>query len=158
MDIEMTARAMQYILAPVVMVSACSLILNGMQIRYSNINTRMRDMARERLNLLFKGNEQVDYSQERLHEIDAQLPGLLRHHVQVHKAMLLGYLAIALFVFNMFLIAIAYATHSSLMANLSLFFFLCATATLLTSVSINVKDFRDSHCLAQYEVKRAMSK
>ncbi len=38
MDIETTAKAMQYILAPVVMISTCAIILGQFHSRYSNVN------------------------------------------------------------------------------------------------------------------------
>lgn len=48
----MTTRTIQLILAPVVMVTACGILVNGLIGRYTNITNRLRTMAHERLELL----------------------------------------------------------------------------------------------------------
>ncbi|MBF2063735.1 MAG: DUF2721 domain-containing protein [Calothrix sp. C42_A2020_038] len=156
MDIETTARAMQYILAPVVMISASALILNGMHGRYSNLNHRLREMARERLKLLDDQHESV-YKSERLDYIDNELPIMMRHYVQVHQAITVMYIAVMLYVINMFMIAIAYQTQSATIALTALIFFLVGTSTSLIGLAINLREFHDSHQLTQSEIRRALS-
>jgi hypothetical protein len=156
MDIETTAKAMQYILAPVVMISASAILLNGLQTRYTTLNSRLREMAHERLQLVLENREPVEYQKERLTEIDSQLPRLLRHYARVHMALMIMYLAILLFIMNMFLIAIAYQSRSPMAANAALTFFLVAAATLLLAILVNMRDFRDSHRLTEFEVNRVL--
>jgi Protein of unknown function (DUF2721) len=157
MDIETTARAMQYILAPVVMISASALILNGMHGRYTSLNHRLRDMSRERLKLLDSDAEDSLYKQERLDYIDTELPIMLNHYVQVHQAIMFMYLAVMLYVVNMFMIAIAYQTQSAAIALTALAFFLIGTATSLLALTVNIREFRNSHELTEHEVRRALS-
>lgn len=156
MDIETTARAMQYILAPVVMISASALILNGMHGRYTNLNSRLRELARERLKLLSNITEESVYY-ERLNYIDTELPIMLNHYVLVHQAIMIMYLAVMLYVINMFMIAIAYQTQSSAIALIALVFFLIGTGTSLIALGVNLKEFRNSHQLTQHEIRRALS-
>ncbi len=52
MTTEMIVRTISLILAPVVMITSCVLLLNGLLTRYEVISARMRAMHRERLDLL----------------------------------------------------------------------------------------------------------
>ena len=52
MSAENVTRTIQLILAPVVMITACALLLNGLLSRYDALNARLRIMGRERLDLL----------------------------------------------------------------------------------------------------------
>lgn len=47
MNAEMIARSIQIILAPVVMITACSIFLSVLHAWYQTINDRLRSMARE---------------------------------------------------------------------------------------------------------------
>ena len=107
MDIEMVARNIQLILAPVVMVTSCAILLGGLLGRYAAINDRLRAMNRERLDLWYAGATQDAFHMERLREIDAQMPDLLRRHKFVHNSVLAIFAAILIFVASMFVIAFA---------------------------------------------------
>lgn len=85
------------------MISASALILNGMHGRNTSLNHRLRDMSRERLKLLDSDIEDSLYKQERLDYIDTELPIMLDHYVQVHQAIMFMYLAVMLYVVNMFM-------------------------------------------------------
>ncbi|HEY7093305.1 MAG TPA: hypothetical protein VH393_09015 [Ktedonobacterales bacterium] len=52
MSIETITRAIQFILAPVVMVSSCAILLTGILTVYNNLSDRLRAFTRERLELL----------------------------------------------------------------------------------------------------------
>jgi hypothetical protein len=54
MSAEMVARTIQLIIAPVVMVTTCSILLGGLLSHYAALNDRLRGMARE-LNLKHSG-------------------------------------------------------------------------------------------------------
>ena len=47
MDVQTAAKTIQLILAPVVMVSACGILLTGMLGHFGNINDRIRMPARK---------------------------------------------------------------------------------------------------------------
>jgi hypothetical protein len=81
MTTEMIVRTISLILAPVVMITSCVLLLNGLLTRYEVISTRMRAMHRERLELLqamgYKmsdGEPTLGFSTQRVQEIETQLP------------------------------------------------------------------------------------
>jgi hypothetical protein len=112
MNAALVTQTIQLIIAPVVMVSACGVILNGLLSRYASVNDRLRTMAHERWDLLrtTRGGEAVAAEPdpnvvERLQEIDIQIPQLLRLHHQLRDAALLLYVALLFFIACMFLIA-----------------------------------------------------
>lgn len=92
----------QAILAPAVMVSACGLLLLGMQNKYGRIIDRMRVLTRERLALLSHTGD--PFADRRLPVIDRQIRDLLRRTRIQHDAVLLLFIAVGLFVLDMLLI------------------------------------------------------
>ncbi len=158
MTVEMTAQIIQLILAPVVMITSCSLVLSGLLGRYAAVNDRMRAMALERLGLLHRGSGAVEvseaYRRERLEEIDAQVPDLLRRHQLLRDSVLMDYVAILFFVFCMFAIALAAVSQNSTFAAIVLALFLLGTAGLLASVAIAIVEVRRSQRSVEYELKR----
>ena len=88
MDTQMIGQIIQFIVAPVVMISSCALILNGLLARYGAINDRLRLMTHERLELL-RTDKNDPLTAERVSEIDRQIPILLHRHKQLHDAVLL---------------------------------------------------------------------
>ena len=86
MNIDAVARNIQIILAPVVMVTACAILLQGLLGRYAAINERLRALAAERIMLVFKDLESSDFRTERLRLIDTQVPTLVNHHKRAHDS------------------------------------------------------------------------
>lgn len=163
MSAQTVATVIQMIIAPVVMVTACAIIISGLLSRYSAINDRMRLMARERLDLLLAHKPELDtapthaYTVERLHQIDRQLPDLLRRHRLVRDAVLAVYCAIIVFIVCMFVIAIADALASAWLALGALVLFLLGTAALLVGVVLTAIEVRVSHLAIRFEVERVLS-
>jgi hypothetical protein len=159
---ETVSRTIQLILAPVVMVSACSILVGGLQAHYMAINDRLRAMARERLDLLrsldrapASGAAEADrFALERLEEIDHQIPDLLCRHREVHDAVLAVYCAILIFVASMFVIACAAVVNADWAATAALLVFLGGVAALLVGVLLIAIAVRTSHRSLQYEVGR----
>jgi hypothetical protein len=52
LNAETITHTIQFILAPVVMVSSCAILVGGMLSRYAELKDRLRALARERLDLL----------------------------------------------------------------------------------------------------------
>jgi hypothetical protein len=150
MDIETVTRTIQLILAPVVMVTACAILLTGMLSRYAAINDRLRAMARERLELLATAD---GLAGERLEEIDTQLPTLLHHHKLAHDSVLFVYYAVAVYIADMFVIA-AIAAAGAVWASIAvLLLFLAATGLLFVGVLLTALEVRTSHQALHYEVQ-----
>lgn len=171
MTVEMLTRTIQIIIAPVVMITACAIALGALQARYGAINDRLRLMARERLDLLRalgvpivpvmpagdaaqRGSDA--YAEERLTEIDVQIPQLLRRHRLAHKAVLAVYCAMIVFIGSMFVIAVAVATGAAAAAAVTLIVFFLGMVIFLTGVVLIAEEVRASHRTIQYEVERVL--
>lgn len=154
MNVEMTARIIQLILAPVVMITSCSLVLSGLLGRYAAVNDRMRAMARERLDLLRSTSATEKFATERLQEIDHQIPDLLKRHRRLHHSVLVVYVAILLFIVNMFIIAFAAVWDSTWLSTAVLIVFVGGTLAVFIGVLIAIAEVRSSHRAVEYEVRR----
>jgi hypothetical protein len=99
MTAQTVAQTIQLIIAPVVMVTSCAVLVNGILSRYLSVGDRLRLMTHERLDLLRRPDGTLDrpqaeadqYKAERLSEIDRQMPALLSRHELLHNATLMIY-------------------------------------------------------------------
>lgn len=158
MNIETAGKTIQLILAPVVMVTACGILLTGMLAHYSSINDRIRALAAERLGLALlapdAGREEL--ARERLIQIDHQVPMLIHRHRLVHHGILLGYTAVLTLVVCMFVIGAAALADSSVLATIALFVFLGGTACLMVGAGFVAVEVRGSHASVSYEAMRVV--
>ncbi len=160
MTIDSLIRTISLILAPAVMISSCAIFLNGIITRYESVGARMRAMHHERLELLHglehttsSGVPGVGFSTHRIHEIEVQLPRLLRRHKLLRNAVLTENTAIVLFVASMFSIALAALTNSTLIANAALLIFLIGTGALLVGVIITTLELSRSQLEVAFEIQ-----
>lgn len=158
---EITA-IIQLIIAPVVMISACSIFVNGLLSRYAAVNDRIRMMAHERLELrlgspMLPQAPLTPFAIERLTEIDYQLPRLLGRHKLLRNSVLLLYIAVLLFVADMFVIATASFFSTALSATVVLVVFLIGTSVFFVGVLLAVLEVRNSHLTVSYEAQRIVA-
>jgi hypothetical protein len=162
MDLVTFAQTLQFILAPVVMVTACAVLLNGILSRYSEINLRLRTMAHERYELLRElSPARNDMSQSelisaRLHEIDAQVPMLLQRHRIMRDALISLYGAVLAFILAMLVIAAAAIGKLSAFTLGALGVFLLGSSLVLLSMLLTVIEVRISHRALDYEVRHVL--
>ena len=164
MSAETIARTIQLILAPVVMVTACAILVGGILSHYAAINDRLRALTRERLDLLHGPDGSLSnlfassdaFRKERLQEIDRQLPHLAKRLNLIHHALLAVYGAILVFVLSMFVIAFAVLGNSSALSSAALTVFLVGTAAMLVGVVFVALEISQSNDAIQYEVHRVM--
>ncbi len=151
------AQTIQLIIAPVVLITACTLIQNGILGRYASLGERMRLLAGERLELLRFGKSEDALVLERLQEISRQLPLLTRRHRLLQNAVLIIYSAISIFLFNMFAIAVSVVLNSGGVATFALALFLVGTSVLLVGVFFTSLEIQMSHQAICYEVQQIAS-
>ena len=158
MNIQTAGKAIQLILAPVVMVTACGVLLNGMLAHYAAINDRIRALVAERLGLALvtPTESHTALARERLNEIDHQVPTLIHRHRQVHHAILLVNTAIVILVSSMFIIGAAALTDSDTSGTIALFVFLAGTAAVMVGAGFMAIEARSSHASVAYEAMRAI--
>lgn len=155
MTIETATRAIQFVLAPVIMLTACGLLLNGILTRYTTRSNRIRLMTRERLDLVF-GSQKGELAVERLIEIDLQLPMLKRQLSLAHKSIVAIYLADAIFILDMFIIALSLlpgAVHAPVAA---VFVFLLGVAIVLVGITLTALEVSTSKQAIVLEMDRVM--
>lgn len=164
MSAEIFAKSIQLILAPVVMITACALLITGLLNRYGAVNDRLRLLARERFDLLrteraTPSEEAIAtaFNSERMEEIDRQLPALLKRHKMIHDAALRIYTAAFIFIADMLVIALSVMTESSLVTISALIVFLGGMLALLWGVVQAVIELRTSHTEVHYEVERILN-
>ena len=157
-DIQTAGKTIQLILAPVVMVTACGLLLNGMLAHYTAINSRIRTLVAERRGLAFVEPIEAhrSLSSERLSEIDHQVPMMLRRHRLVHHAILLVNTAVVMLVLSMFIIGAAALADSGALGTVALFVFLAATAAVMLGAGFMAVEARSSHASVAYEAMRVI--
>lgn len=157
MNAEMVSRTISLILAPAVLITTCAILLNGLHSHYSAISSQLRLLARERLDLLQAARPMDDaLKAERLWEIDAQAPDLLRRHKLIHDAILVLYCAILIFLASMFVIAAATRMDWLGLAMAVLLTFLSAVGIMLFGVLLVTLEVRVSHRAVHYEMERVL--
>jgi Protein of unknown function (DUF2721) len=158
MTSEEIGRAIQLILAPVVMFSACSIFVGGVLGHYTSIGDRIRALTRERLDLLraLRGNsgDADGLVSERLAEIDGQLPEMLHRHRLVHHAVLAVYAAIGILVLTMCVIALTATVTAGWVAPLAFAIFLASVLMMLVGVVLVTVEIRFSRRSLVFEAQR----
>jgi hypothetical protein len=154
MDITNAIEAIQAILAPAVLISACGLLLLSMQNKYGRINDRIRTLLRERLDLLAEPENQ--FTLARLEAIDRQLPELLQRNRLQHDAVLALFWAVILFVIDLFALGIGLFFAPRLGAILALLGFFVALGLMLYAVLLAAQEIRISHRAVTLEAEGIM--
>ncbi len=156
MQLSTIASTIQLIIAPVVMVSACAILLTGLLSRYAVINDRMRLMARERLDLLGASDRDNPLKRDRLKIIDSQLPLLLQHHWLAHQSVLVVYLAVTIFILDMLAIALAAVAYMDWVGIAILALFVLGMAALFAGMIFMVREILTSHKAVHYEIMETL--
>lgn len=151
-----SVSAIEAMLAPVVMVTSCSIVSNGMLSLYASINDRMRSMTGERLQLA-RTADATKPGRERITEIDHELPLLLHRHRLMHNALLFVYGAVLLVVASMFLVALSVGDGIGWAGSAALWVLLAATAMLLVALAFTAVVVRRSQDAISYEVHRVLA-
>ena len=147
--------------APVVLLTVGGLISNGLLMVYNSVNDRMRQMTRERVDILTgPAGEKLEVatvpvmSRERLEEIKAQLPLILRRHNLTRVSLLIIYAAIAVLGFSIVVIAIAVDLNDETAGRVALGLVLAGTLIMLVGIGVAALSLAKSADAITYAVKR----
>ncbi|HEY3291306.1 MAG TPA: DUF2721 domain-containing protein, partial [Anaerolineae bacterium] len=135
LSVAAVSQLIQFIIAPVVMISTCGLILNGIVQQYGSVDERLRGMMRERMTLLGK-TAMTRFDDDRIVQIDAQVPIIRQRHKKLHQAIMLLYISIVILVSSMFVIAVATLLENAYFSNAALVLFMAGTAVMLSAVLV----------------------
>ena len=156
LTVTTVTQLIQFIIAPVVMISTCGLILNGIVQQYGAVDERLRGMMRERLALVSR-MEPNSFDIERITQIDTQVPIIVHRHKQLHNAIMLLYIAIVILVSSMFVIAISIGLDNAFISSAALALFMLGTAVMLVAVIVTIFEVRQSLRALYYEVDRVIN-
>lgn len=128
-----TINVIQAMLAPGLMISACGLLILGMNNKYSMVVGRIRLLNEERRRI--KASQTVDDLQRaRLESIAVQLAELL-HRLRLVRDAVVGYsTAVGLFILSSFAIGLRIMTGSSWPEKLGLAFFVTGMMAVLGGI------------------------
>ena len=147
--------------APVVLLTVGGMVSNGLITIYNDINNRMRDMTRERLETWRGPAGQVldtdsvpAIGQERLYEIGVQLPMLLRRHKLTRLSVLTIYVALVVLGLSIVVIAIAVALNDEIAGRVALGLVLAGTIIMLLGLGVAAMSLAKSADAITYAVKR----
>jgi len=157
-------RAIQAMVAPVVLITTAAILSGALLTVYGSVNDRMRAMNGERLKILtgaagaLLSSADVKASgQERLTQIDTQLPMLLRRHRLLHNAVLVIYAGVAVLVLSVIAIGVAVTNSSGAAGTAALVLVLAGTAMLLVGLLFAARSIMISQDAIDYEVRRSLS-
>ena len=95
-------------------------------------------------------------AQESLENIDFQIPNLLRHHLLVRTSLAGTFIAIVIYILDMFVIAYSVLSSQTGLYGAILVVFLLGVACQLIGLSHSVFDANLSHKIYAYESRNAM--
>ncbi len=154
-DISSIVQIIQLMLAPGIMISACGLLLLGMNNKYSLVVNRIRTLNEERRRALHKLGEQELSLQEnvRFESITKQLERLTYRVGLVRNAVLSYTIAVALFVITSLLIGFSYLFDITKMNSFITGIFLLGMVSVLVGVSFAAYETYKGYAIVKYEVE-----
>lgn len=153
-DTNSIVQVIQLMLAPGLMISACGLLLLGMNNKYSLVVNRIRLLNEERRRVVRKAGE-VEFSFDenvRLESISLQIEKLTKRVKLVRNAVLSYTIAVALFVVTSLLIGIEYFTLVNFNIIITIFFLL-GMLSVLAGVLYAAYETKEGYSIIQLEIK-----
>lgn len=153
MDINIV-NVIQAMLAPGIMISACGLLILGMNNKYSLVVNRIRLLNEERRRLFSKaGDREFNYDENiRLGSINLQLRELAVRAKLVRNAVVSYTIAVALFVLTSLTIGGAFFSKKTLEEAIAIAF-LAGMLSVLTGVSFAAVESIKGYRIVTLEVK-----
>ena len=154
-EISSIVQIIQLMLAPGLMISACGLLLLGMNNKYSLVVNRIRILNEERRRALHKlGEKEFTLQQNvRFESITKQLERLTYRVGLVRNAVLSYTIAVALFVITSLLIGFSYLFDITRMNSFITGIFLLGMVSVLVGVSFAAYETYKGYAIVKYEVE-----
>jgi len=154
-EISSIVQIIQLMLAPGLMISACGLLLLGMNNKYSLVVNRIRILNEERRRALHKLGEHELSLQEnvRFESITKQLERLTYRVGLVRNAVLSYTIAVALFVLTSLLIGFGYLFDITRLNSFITILFLLGMTSVLVGVLFAAYETYKGYEIVKYEVE-----
>ena len=154
-NITSIVEIIQLMLAPGIMISACGLLLLGMNNKYSLVVNRIRLLNEERRRVLHKVDDKDFNYQEnqRLESISMQITSLVYRVKLVRNAVLCYTTAVALFVLTSLSIGFGYLLDITKLNSLITILFLLGMISVLCGVIFAAYETYKGYEIVNFEVK-----
>jgi hypothetical protein len=148
-------QAIQLILAPGVMISACGLLLLGINNKFTSVLNRIRILTEEKRKIIFNAAEREFHPAEihRLESISRQVAGLLTRARLIRNSIFCYLCAVGLFVITSLLIGADYFVPMVPLRYLILGTFLGGMVVVFVGVNIGVFDTMKGYNIVKFEVE-----
>ena len=142
-------------LAPGIMISACGLLILGMNNKYSIIVGRIRQMNEEKRRFMIKaGDTSLLYEDEiRLKSIEHQMRELAARLSFVRNAVMSYAIAVALFVLSSMLIGAGFISNSRTFEVIIIIAFSLGMMLVLSGVIFAAMESKKGYDIVNYEIK-----
>lgn len=148
-------QIIQAMLAPGLMISACGLLILGMNNKYSIIVNRIRQMNEEKRRFMVKaGDTALSYDDEvRLKSIAHQLSELSVRLFYVRNAVISYSVAVALFVLASMFIGVGFVLQNRTLEMIVIFAFSVGMLLVLSGVILAALESKKGFDIVKYEIK-----
>ncbi|MFZ1519531.1 MAG: DUF2721 domain-containing protein [Ignavibacteriaceae bacterium] len=146
----------QLMLAPGIMISACGLLLLGMNNKYSLVVNRIRLLNEERRKTIHKTTEEKDFNyqeNQRLQSISMQISRLVYRVGLVRNAVLCYTVAVALFVLTSLSIGFGFLLELTKLNTIVTVLFLLGMVSVLCGVIFAAYETYKGYEIVNFEVK-----
>ena len=144
----------QAMLAPGIMISACGLLLLGMNNKYSLVVTRIRALSDEKRKLIYfpkQGNLNQD-EEKRLGNINMEIDLFANRVVLVKKAVTSYYVAVAFYIFASLLIGLNFISDQAITNIIALIFFLGGMISVVIGVYYAAQEIKKGLEIVKIEI------
>ena len=155
-NITSIVEIIQLMLAPGIMISACGLLLLGMNNKYSLVVNRIRLLNEERRRIVRKTSEVKDFDYQetqRLESISMQISSLVFRVKLVRNAVLAYTSAVALFVITSLLIGFGFLLEITKLSSFITILFLLGMISVLCGVVFAAYETYKGYEIVNFEVK-----
>ena len=156
LNITSIVEIIQLMLAPGIMISACGLLLLGMNNKYSLVVNRIRLLNEERRRAIHKTTEDINFNYQetqRLESISMQISSLVFRVKLVRNAVLCYTTAVALFVLTSLSIGFGYLLDITKLNSLITILFLLGMISVLCGVIFAAYETYKGYEIVNFEVR-----
>jgi hypothetical protein len=148
------ASVIQAMLAPGIMISACGLLLLGMNNKYSLVVSRIRALADEKRKLITppKHGNLNKVEENRLNNINLEIELFAFRVVLVKKAVTSYYIAVAFFILSSLLIGLNFVTEMKATYIIALISFLSGMISVVVGVYYAALEIRKGLEIVKIEI------
>lgn len=155
-NITSIVEIIQLMLAPGIMISACGLLLLGMNNKYSLVVNRIRLLNEERRKAIHKTTDDKDFNYQetqRLESISMQISSLVYRVKLVRNAVLAYTTAVALFVLTSLSIGFGFLLELTKLNTIVTVLFLLGMVSVLCGVIFAAYETYKGYEIVNFEVK-----